>query len=180
MEKILQFKRNATILGLCGEYKKKWDECNTKQDLVDMALDSNGVEFMADSIAFGWGLSKDYLLREFGKYANGAYKCHEGGGYTSEMYVGAHGTLKSGTAILLVAYCDDLKIVIPEYAFCRIYVCGGSKILIENNGKCEVLNYGPNDIKCIGLNSSPSFSQEEVLSSKWSKRAILGQRAANT
>ena len=179
MEKILQFKRNATVLGLCGEYKKKWDRCNTKQDLVRMALDSNGVEFMADSIAFGWGLSKDYLLREFGTYANGAYQCHEGG-YTSEMYVGTHGTLKSDSTILLVAYCDDLKIIIPKHTFCRIYVCGGGKVLIENNGKCEVLNYGANEVKCIGLNGSPSFSQEEILTSKWSKHAISGQCATST
>lgn len=76
---LLTLKRNALRLGLCGEYKGKWDSAASKRELVNMALDSNGIEFMADSIAFGWGLSKDYLLKEFGEFANGFYQCNEHG-----------------------------------------------------------------------------------------------------
>lgn len=141
MEDLLQFKRNATFLGLCGEYKKKWDACGDKRALVGMALDSNGVEFMADSIAFGWGLSRDFLLKEFGEYANGAYQCHERG-YTSEMYIGARGELTARSTILLVAYCDDLRIEVPERFACRVYVCGGSKVEIRNLGATELFVYG--------------------------------------
>ena len=85
---LLTLKRNALRLGLCGEYKGKWDSAASKRELINMALDSNGIEFMADSIAFGWGLSKEYLLKEFGEFANGFYQCNEHG-YTSEMYIGA-------------------------------------------------------------------------------------------
>lgn len=165
MEKILQFKRNATVLGLCGEYKKKWDDCDTRQGLVDMALDSNGIEFMADSIAFGWGLPKDFLLKEFSDYVNGAYQCHEEG-YTSEMYLSAHGTLKACTSLLLIAYCDGLKIEIPEHAFCRVYVCGCGKVLIENKGRCELYDYGVNEVKCIDCGDS-SISHNKIPTSKW-------------
>jgi len=50
---LLTLKHNALRLGLCGEYKGKWDSAASKRELVNMALDSNGIEFMADSIAFG-------------------------------------------------------------------------------------------------------------------------------
>ena len=51
---LLTLKRNAIRLGLCGEYKWKWDYAASKRELVNMARDSNGIEFMDDYIAFGW------------------------------------------------------------------------------------------------------------------------------
>jgi len=163
---LLTLKRNALRLGLCGQYKGKWDGCNSKQDLVRMALDSNGIEFMADSIAFGWGLSKDYLLREFGEFMNGFYRCREKG-YTSEMYIGAHGVLSVKSTLLLIGYCDDLEIEIPEHTVCRIYVCGGSRVRIENKGSVEIYEYGTdNIIKLIEYDGSYSL-RESVSKSKW-------------
>lgn len=53
MNDLLSFKRNAMMLGLCTSYKDKWDEATSKEALMDMALDSNGVEMLADAAAFG-------------------------------------------------------------------------------------------------------------------------------
>lgn len=162
---LLMLKRNAIMLGLCGEYKGKWDSCITKKELVDMALDSNGVEFMADSMAFEWGLSKEYLQREFEEYMNGLYQ-RSGNGYTSEMYVGAHGIMKLKSTITLIAYCDGLEIDVPEHFIGKVYVCGGSNVKIENKGGVELYVYGKNAIKLIEHDNSYSV-REDVVSSKW-------------
>ena len=83
---LLNMKRKALMLGLCGEYKKKWDSCTSKKELMDLVLDSNGVEFLADAITFGWGCSQEFLLNEFADFINGRYQ-RKKDGYTSELYV---------------------------------------------------------------------------------------------
>lgn len=168
MEKLLQFKRNAVFLGLCDEYKKKWDACGDKQALVDMALDSNGVEFMADSIAFGWGLSKDFLLKEFGDFTNGKYQCHKNG-YTSEMYIGAHGVIEVKSTLILVAYCTGIKICIPEHMACKVYICGGSNVCIENQGRAEIYVFG-SDNHVMSNNHGGTIIREKIPESQWAKR----------
>ena len=131
-----------------------------------MALDSNGIEFMADSIAFGWGLSKEYLLKEFGEFANGFYQCNEHG-YTSEMYIGAHGVIKVRSTIILVAYCKDLEIEVPENMVTRIYVCGKSEVRIECKGKCDLVEYGEdNDVKIIGYDDA-NMTRGTIYVSEW-------------
>ena len=163
---LLTLKRNAIMLGLCGQYKSKWNSASTKRELVDLALDSNGIEFMADSIAFDWGLSKDYLLKEFGEFMNGFHQCREKG-YTSEMYIGTHGVLSVKSTLLLIGYCDDLEIEIPQHTVCRIYVCGGSRVRIENKGHAEIYEYGTdNIINLIEYDGSYSL-RESVSKSKW-------------
>lgn len=166
INELLTLKRNALRLGLCGEYKGKWDSAASKRELVNMALDSNGIEFMADSIAFGWGLSKEYLLKEFGEFANGFYQCNEHG-YTSEMYIGAHGVIKARSTIILVAYCKDLEIEVPENMVTRIYVCGKSEVRIECKGKCDLIEYGEdNDVKIIGYDDA-NMTLGTIYVSEW-------------
>lgn len=163
---LLGLKRNALMLGLCGKYKGKWDGCNSKRELVKMALDSNGIEFMADSIAFGWGLGRSYLMGEFGEFMNGFYQCHEDG-YMSEMYVGAHGVMEVRSTLLLLAYCDGLEVDVPEHTVCRIYVCGGSRVKVENKGRCEIYEYGEdNGIDYVGHDGA-FFRRERIFRSKW-------------
>ena len=163
---LLTLKRNSLMMGLCEKYKHKWDLCTTKRQLIDLALDSNGVEFMADSIAFGWGLGKDYIVNEFAEFINGSY-VRDKDGYTSEFYVGARGVIELRSTMLLVAYCDGLEIKIPKGSAGRIYVCGGSKIRIENYGYVDILEYGSvNNIDIIAHNGSNS-SHKRILASEW-------------
>lgn len=148
---LLAFKRKAIDLGLCALYKEIWNKCFSKADLMNMALDANGAEFMADSIAFDWGLSRDFLVHEFGDYINGKYQRSQDG-YTGEMYVGASGVIKLKSTITLVAYCDNLQIDVPECSVGKIYVCGESKVRIDNKGDVEVYEYGRNK---VDLNNNP-------------------------
>lgn len=137
---LLTLKRNACMLGLCGQYKTMWDACRNKKDLIDMALDANGVEFMADSIAFDWGLSKEYLMKEFSDFINGKYQRNKGG-YKSRMYVGYEGDITIDSTITLLVGCKG-KVVVPCSMVASIYVCGGCDIDVKNDGVVYLYAYG--------------------------------------
>ena len=168
MSNILRFKRNAILLGLCGKYKNLWDACSSKSELVRLALDGNGIEFMSDSIAFGWGLSRDYLMKEFGEFMNGAYRCQERG-YTSEMYVGAHGVASVSSTLVLVAYCDGLELLVPAHMACKVYVCGGSGVRIESRGRLELYVYGTDNDVAVDVADDGVVLRDDVQESQWSK-----------
>lgn len=74
MNELLRFKKNAIRLGLCDEYKCKWDSCKSLKDLMDIALSANGIEFIADSVSFGWGMDTGSLANDFHDYVNGQYQ----------------------------------------------------------------------------------------------------------
>lgn len=131
------------MLGLCGQYKTMWDACRNKKDLIDMALDANGVEFMADSIAFGWGLSKEYLMKEFGDFINGKYQRNKGG-YKSRMYVGYEEDITIDSTITLLVGCKG-KVIVPCSMVGNIYICGGCDIDVKNDGVVYLYEYAGNN-----------------------------------
>ena len=137
---MLAFKRNAVLLGLCDEYKAAWNGVGSKKDLVDMALDANGVAFMAKSVAEGWGLSRDYILENFGDYVNEGY-VRDRGGYTSKLYVDYGGDIFQPATLNLLIGCNT-SVLVPESSVCKIYVCGMSDVRISCVGKCYVYVYG--------------------------------------
>ena len=160
LNELLTLKRNAVMLGLCGKYKAEWDEAKGKKDLVDMALDANGVEFMAKSVAEGWGLSKDYILDNFGDYVNGKY-VRDKDGYTSEIYVGYGGDILQRATLNLFVRCNT-SILVPEGSVCKIYVCGVSNVRINCAGKCYVYVYGGyNDVKYSGDVTVEEFAKPD-------------------
>ncbi len=176
MGNILQFKRNGILLGLCGKYKGLWDACSSKSELVRLALDVNGIEFMSDSIAFGWGLSRDYLMKEFGEFMNGAYRCQERG-YTSEMYVGARGVVSVSSTLVLAAYCDGLELLVPEHMACKVYVCGCSRVRVESRGRLELHVYGTDNDVVVDVVHGGVALREDVQESQWSKRDCVRPEA---
>lgn len=169
---ILSFKRNATLLGLCGIYKSKWDNCKTPKELVDLALDANGVEFIADSIAFDWGISPKYIYDNFLEYQYYYNKyVRIGDGYTSSMFTQIPlGEIFINTTITLIIDCAAY-VHIPDNFIGKIYVCGGSHLHILNlNEKVELCIYGndnvielANDCKSIKVN------KKEIFVSQWVK-----------
>ncbi len=136
---ILMLKKNALRLGLCGEYKAKWDNARGKKDLVDIALDSNGVEWICQMAEMGV-LTKEIALSDFGNYINGKYVRNKGG-YTSEVYAYYDGTVTMRTTLLVVMGCD-VEVIVPENSIGRIYTCCGAKVRVTGKGKAEVITPG--------------------------------------
>ena len=69
--------------------------------------------------------------------------------------------------IILVAYCKDLEIEVPENMVTRIYVCGKSEVRIECKGKCDIIEYGEdNDVKIIGYDDA-NMTLGKIYVSEW-------------
>jgi len=137
---LLRFKSEANRRGVCEEYGGKWDEAENKDDLFNIALSAQGIEYIAAAVADGWGLSIDYFKDEFGSYINGAKKRDENG-YTSSLYVDFNGTIEQRTTLLLIVSCK-CTINIEEFHACEIYVCGNSDVNIVNKGYCAAYVFG--------------------------------------
>lgn len=139
MSSILDFKREAIAKGLCKQYRNKWDNAQSKKDLVDIALDANGIEYMAEMLNEGWGLTPEHIHKEFADYINGRYeKKHNG--YKTAMYVMYNGELTTSCTAYLLASCN-IKVVIPKNCVCRLFICAGSNVMIDCEGDCEVYCY---------------------------------------
>ena len=164
---LLDFKRIAIEHGICDKYREKWDSCKYKRDIVKIATDAQGVEFFADSIAFGWGLSKEYILREFSAFINGNYLVIENG-YTSEMFIDApQANIKPRSTISLFAWCN-CTLTLRKGFIGKIYVCGGSNITIkgEEGAKCELYVIGnDNTIKITDVD----VKRTDITKSQWRK-----------
>lgn len=139
---ILELKRKSLAMGLCGEYKGKWDNSTAPKDLADIALDINGADFLCSSVAKGWGLTKDFLLSNFNGLINGDYvaKCGKENGYTSEIYIGHKGDITVRTTILIVLY-SDVTIHVPINHVCRIFSAKNTFVRVKCNGICDFVDY---------------------------------------
>lgn len=166
---LLNMKRNALMLGLCGEYKKKWDNCASKKELIDLVLDSNGVEFLADTITFCWGCSQGFLLKEFSDFINGKYQ-RKKDGYTSELYVEPHDKIELRSTLTVIAG-GRASVIVPPNFFGRVYVCGdgGSLIFGSNGGSIELFVYGENERAVIKCAKSLKVKRKDIKASQWRK-----------
>lgn len=144
MNDLLSFKRNAAMLGLCGEYKKMWDEAVSKEELMGIALDSNGVEMLSDACSFGWGMDIQYMKRAFSDYINGAWK-RDRDGYTSCLYVGFNGHIEQRCTLTTVL-SSNAVFHVPVGSVCKLYVGGCSTVDITGGGVCYVYSYGDNEV----------------------------------
>lgn len=156
---ILQLKRKAIAMGLCGDYKGIWDKSTTQKDLVNMAADINGADFLCASVEKGWGLTKDFLINNFNGLINGFYvaRCGNDNGYTSEIYVGHKCDITVRTTILIVLY-SDVTIHVPTNHVCRIFAAGNTNISVECNGVCEFVYYSDDNMRYMVNGNSGKFT----------------------
>jgi hypothetical protein len=145
MNDLLTFKRNAMMLGLCTAYKDKWNKADNKAALMDMALDSNGVEMLSDAAAFGWSMDIQYMKRTFSDHINGKWKRTKDG-YSSCLYVDYNGKIEQECTLTTVL-ASKVEFHVPKGNVCKLYIAGGSEVNITGDGKCYVYSYGENKVK---------------------------------
>lgn len=148
-ETMQNFLRNAKRLGLCEEYTNKWTSAKSKKQLLDVALDANGLSFVANAVAKGH-LSAEYICEAFAPFNNGSY-VRDKDGYTSAMYCGedCNEIFAPETALLVIDFVGDIHI--PENRICEIHLVN-SKCYIISKGKANVYVYG--DTKIINENEA--------------------------
>lgn len=170
---LIDFKRKAKLLGLCDDYKYKWDGCKSKEELVKLALTINGVEFLADSIAFKWGLNKEYIAKEFGDYLcnTGKHAILAESGYTSEMYAMVNGgVIKPSGSLNLIISCN-CAIKLNDNFLGFIYICDGSTLNIDASQSKELrlFVYGSDNNVTFTDRGKGEIIIEDVQRSKWIK-----------
>lgn len=140
---IVQFHNNAKEQGICEEFEERWKKSHTKKELVDMALDVKGADYLCDAIAKGWGIDSYEIKDKFSQFINGTYKPRMKG-YTSEMYCCYKGAILAETTLITVID-SVMTINIPQYHICEIFATGKCKLEIIGEGQCTVVAYGEYD-----------------------------------
>lgn len=134
-----QFIAKAKRLGLCQEYTDKVDNAGSKKSFMDIAIDINGMPWLCESICRGWGLTPEYIAKEFAPFNNGRYIRQDG--YTSAMYCqppeDKEITIET-TAALIIGH--NGVITIPKNRICELYICQ-SHVRIQGEGKGVVYLY---------------------------------------
>ena len=67
------FWKNCIKRGLCKEYVLLWRNCKTKEDFIKLSMQMGSIPFIADAIYNGWGISTDFIKKEFADFINGNY-----------------------------------------------------------------------------------------------------------
>lgn len=170
MDELLEFKKNA-ILGkisgqpLCEEYKATLRKCgNNKELLVRFALMQQCTPYLSHACYERMGLTKEYILNNFGELINGkrTFEDVEGAsGYTYQLYVGYEDDFDIAADVTSIMWCNssvvipktkcptlyisnysDVHVVLDGYNSPRIYLFDESKVTIDDSDKTsEVLVY---------------------------------------
>ena len=64
------FKNAAQKRDLCATFNDMWSTINTHEDFVRFSLNPKSISYVALSTYEGWGLSTDFIEKEFSKYIN--------------------------------------------------------------------------------------------------------------
>lgn len=113
------FRKNADLHNVCGDYAARWDRCKSKKDLIDLACEIEGGVFLCRASSEGWGISSQELFNMFAPYLDGRYVSEKEGGATSVLYCRYNGNIRAEhtTTILIDSFAD---IFVPERTICRI------------------------------------------------------------
>lgn len=104
---------------LCKEYAAKLDKAGSKKAMIDLALDANGMPWVAESVAKG-DLPIDVVANDFKPFLNGKYT-RIGNGFTSRIYCQPpEDSIKiETTATLIIGFKGKVIVDRP----CRLYLC---------------------------------------------------------
>lgn len=162
-----KFRENARREGICDRYAALWDGCGSKRGLMDLALSSQGADFVCDGIAKGWGISADEIVKRFGRYINGVYTYEDASGYSSVMYCKYYGEIVVDDTLLLLIDCDA-TVFVPDWAVCDIYATGFTNLSIVGGGRVRLIAYGDaGDVTVESIDSGCRFRR--VQKSHWSR-----------
>lgn len=141
---IKRFRKNANDHYICEEKLEEWDRCVTKPDFVRLGFSVQGLDYLCNAINHGWGLTPEYISREFKTYVNNSH-CTTINGYTSKMYCCYSGSIEISTTITAIIK-SNVTIMIPENRIAEIFVAGQCNIRVFGKGRCTMFCYGLNSI----------------------------------
>ena len=142
-DEMLTFKKNA-LLGkisaepLCMQYKQAWRACgNDKELLVRLALSQQSIPYLSHACYESMGLTKEYILNNFGELINGkrTFENVEGvDGYTYQLYVGYDKDFEITADVTSLMWCNGSQIVIKPTKCPTVYISNKSKVRLVCDG----------------------------------------------
>lgn len=149
MNELEQFYKNA-LMGsisepLCDEYKNYWRMAHgDKEKLVRLALRQQSLPFFISYCNCGKGVSKDFILENFGKEINGTKHLNcDGvdGNYEYAMYVAKKGICSHVGDVSAWLWCDCPRVEIEATRSETLYVGCNSKIQLSCDGYNSIIVY---------------------------------------
>ena len=142
-DELFEYKKNA-LLGkisgqpLCSTYTQAWRACgNDREMLVRLALSQQSLPHFMTSCYRKLGLSKKYILENFGEYINGNrlfYDVEGVKGYSYEMYVGFSGIMDVRSDVVAFMWADHASVSVPMSKAPVIYVGCDSHLHVSLEG----------------------------------------------
>lgn len=129
---------------LCDEYKNKVDQAMSKKQIMDIALDANGSEYLPKLRNVNLSLPYEIICNEFRSYINGKYiaeyKNGRGNGYTSSIYCcyNDNNALLVETTVITLLGCK-----------CLIRVKENDYVKINADCNCELVIDCPTTSRCV-------------------------------
>ena len=109
---------------LCGNYRNKALDAQSKINLMDLCLDANGASYLCETQSKGFALPYETITKEFKSYINGRYiaeyKNDKGNGYDSCIYCCYGSDIQITTTITTLLGCNS-KVYIQDWDFVHIY-----------------------------------------------------------
>lgn len=131
IDEMLEFRKNALqgVLTnpLCADYRNEWRRCGDEKDkLVRMVMRQQSLPYFITHCDKGKGLSKQYILDNFGDYINGKRPILDADdvkGYSYGLYVAFDGVFKAVDDVLAFMWCNSPHVEIPKTK-CPVFYCG--------------------------------------------------------
>lgn len=142
MDELLKYQKNS-LLGniggqpICQDYLMAWRKCgNDKELLVRLAMKQQSVPHFSTACYQKLGLTREYILKEFGDYINGHVlnDCDNVEGYTYELWVTDNDVVDLKSDVMSFMYCKDLDVFAKETKCGIIYVSNKSNLSITLDG----------------------------------------------
>lgn len=130
---------------LCASYYKKVTRAMSNKQLVDIAMDSNGMSYLCEMEQRGLALPYQIIMSRFSPFINGKYisehTTKDGDTYTSAIYCCYNDDIIADTTLLTVLGVEA-NISVSKNNSCDIYVDKNSKITVTCPiGSCAVVHY---------------------------------------
>lgn len=122
---------------LCAEYKRMADDSADKRQLVDIAMDANGMKYLCEMRSKGFELPYDFITKNFAPYINGRYTAttrskNGKGSYTSAIYCKCEHPVLVETTITTFLGCE-----------CDAYIKPNTIAIIYADSNCKITLHCP-------------------------------------
>lgn len=147
MSELENFKDNAIRLGLCEEYKEKWQRLSTKRQAIDMISSCQGAQYFIAAKHENIAPTNEFILSEYSHYLNGRYTAtiHTNAIYTSQWYIENKEEVKLSSLFNYFLDCECSIITEADSAH-NLTFAGNSVInlVVGHNSIVYVNVYGSN------------------------------------